>query len=60
MKEKLYRVLEGKPDGKRPLEDLDVNGRTILKIILQILDRDVNWIQMAHDKDHWRAPVNTA
>lgn len=30
-----YRVLEGKPKGKRPLEDLGIDGNVILKWILQ-------------------------
>jgi hypothetical protein len=29
-----YRILVGKPEGKRPLEDRDVGGWTILKWIL--------------------------
>jgi hypothetical protein len=28
-----YRILMGKPEVKRPLEDLDVGGRIILKCI---------------------------
>ena len=28
-------IVFGKPDGKRPLEDLDVDGRKILKPILK-------------------------
>jgi hypothetical protein len=59
MGESAYRILAVKPDRKRPLEDLNVNGRIILKIISQIFDRDVNWIHMAQDRDRWRAPVNT-
>jgi hypothetical protein len=30
-----YRVLVGKPEGKRPLGDLDVGGRVILRWILE-------------------------
>jgi hypothetical protein len=30
-----YRILVGKPEGKRPLEDQDVGGWTILKWILK-------------------------
>jgi len=30
-----YRILVGKPEGKRPLEDPGVDGRIILKWIFQ-------------------------
>jgi hypothetical protein len=30
-----YRVLVGKPEGKHTLEDLGVDGKTILKLILK-------------------------
>jgi hypothetical protein len=33
-KRNAYRILVGKPEGKRPLEQLDVSGRIILKWIL--------------------------
>jgi hypothetical protein len=32
---KAYRILAGKPEGKRPLENQDVGGWTILKWILE-------------------------
>jgi hypothetical protein len=39
-------------------EDQDVGGWTILKWILEGWDgRD--WIELAHDRDQWRALVNT-
>jgi hypothetical protein len=34
-KRNAHRILVGKPGGKRPLEDLDVGGWTILKWILE-------------------------
>jgi hypothetical protein len=37
-----YKVLVGKPEGKRPLEYLDVRGRIILKWILEKQDRSMN------------------
>jgi hypothetical protein len=30
---KLYKILVGKPGGKNPLEDLNVDGKIILKLI---------------------------
>jgi hypothetical protein len=35
-KRKAYRILVGKPEGKRPLGRQDVGGRTISKWILEI------------------------
>jgi hypothetical protein len=37
-KRNAYRVLVGKSEGKEPLEDLDVGGRSIPKWILERLD----------------------
>jgi hypothetical protein len=34
-KRKTYVILVGKSEGKRPLEDLDVGGRIILRWILE-------------------------
>jgi hypothetical protein len=44
-----------KPEGKSHWEDQDVGGWTILK---WISDRE-DWIDMAQDRDQWRALVNT-
>jgi hypothetical protein len=33
-KRNAYRILVGKPEGKRQLEDLDIDGRIILKWML--------------------------
>jgi hypothetical protein len=56
----IYRVLVGKPEGKKPLgrprrrwEDnikLDLRGREINR---------ANWIRLARDMVQWRACVNT-
>jgi hypothetical protein len=38
--------------------DQDVDGWTILKWILERWD-GVDWIELAEDRDQWRALVNT-
>jgi hypothetical protein len=56
MGEECIRVLVRKPIGKRPLGDIDVDGR--------IMDHrgvgceGVDWIHLAQDRDQWRALVN--
>jgi len=53
------RVLVGKPEGKRPLGDPDVDGRLILRWIFRKWDvGGMDWIELAEDKDRWRALVN--
>jgi hypothetical protein len=56
-----YRVLVGKPEGKRRL------GRTRRKWVVSIkIDLreigwdDMDWIDLAQDRDQWRALMNTA
>jgi hypothetical protein len=40
------------------LEDPVVDGRIILKWIFKKWDGDMDWIDMAQDRDRWRAVVN--
>jgi hypothetical protein len=40
------------------LEDPDVDGRIILKWIFKKWDGGMEWIDMAQDKDRWRAVVS--
>jgi hypothetical protein len=40
------------------LEDPDVDGRIILKWIFKKWDGGMDWIDMAQDRDRWRAVVS--
>jgi hypothetical protein len=41
------------------LEDSGIDGRIIVKWIFERLDGGVDWIDLAQDRDRWRAVVNT-
>jgi len=56
----VYRVLVGKPEGKRRLGDLDIDGRIILQWIFMKWVGTIDWIGLAQDRDMWRALVNAA
>jgi hypothetical protein len=51
---KVYKVLVGKPEGKRPLRWEDGIGMDLREIGLG----GVDWIRLAQDRDWWRAVVN--
>jgi hypothetical protein len=40
------------------LEDVGVDGRIILKLTCERLDGGTDWINLAQDRDRWRALVN--
>ena len=40
------------------LEGSDVGGRIIMKMIFDKWDGDMDWIDMAQERDRWRAVVN--
>jgi hypothetical protein len=59
-KRKAYRLLVGKPEGRRPL------GRpkrmwldNIRMDLVEVGWRDVDWIGLAQVRDRWRALVNS-
>jgi hypothetical protein len=52
-----FKILTGKPTGKRPL------GRPGVDIRMEIKEIGVstkNWVDSAKDRDYWRALVNAA
>jgi hypothetical protein len=55
-----YRILVGKPEGKRPLGRPRRRWVDNIKIDLREIGwNDVDWIELAQDRDQWRALVNT-
>ena len=54
----VYRVLVGKPEGKRPLGKLRRRWEENIKMDLQEVGcGGVDWIELAQDRDRWRALV---
>ena len=55
----VYRVLVEKPEGKRPLGRPRNRWKDIIKMHLQEVEcRGIDWIDLAQDRDRWRALVN--
>jgi hypothetical protein len=55
----VYMVLVGKPEGKRPLERPWRSWDDNIKMDLQEVGCGVmDWIELAQDRDRWRAIVN--
>jgi hypothetical protein len=56
-----FRILVGKLEGKRPLGRQRRRWVVNIKIDLREIGwGDMDWIDLAQDRDQWRAPVNTA
>ena len=56
----MYRVLVGKPEGKRPLGRPRRRWEDNIKMDLQEVGfGGMDWIELAHDMDRWRALVNS-
>jgi hypothetical protein len=55
----VYRVLLGKPEGKRPLGRSRHRWGDNIKMDLQeVRCGGMDWIELAHDRDRWQALVN--
>jgi hypothetical protein len=55
----VYRVLVGKPEGKRPLGRLRRRWEDNIKADLQELGCEgMDWIELSKDTDRWRTLVN--
>jgi hypothetical protein len=58
-KRNAYRILVGKPEGKRPLGRPRRRWVNNIKMDLRKIEWDgIYWIDLAQDMDHWRALVN--
>jgi hypothetical protein len=56
----VYRVLVGKPEGKRPLGRSRRRWEDNIKLDLREIEIDgADWIQLAQDRVQWRICVNT-
>jgi hypothetical protein len=57
----VYRILVGKPEGKRPLGRPRHRSEDNIKMDLQEVEHlkgGVYWIDLAQDSNRWRALVN--
>jgi len=57
----VYRVLVGKPDGRRPLGRPRRRWENNIRMDLREMGCGcVDWMELAQDRDRWRALVSTA
>ena len=56
----VHKVLVGKPEGKRPLGRPRRRWEDSIKMDLQEVERGCgDWMELAQDRDRWRALVST-
>jgi hypothetical protein len=59
-KRNAYSILVGKPEGKRPLGRPRRRWEDNIKMdVREIGWGGMDWIELSHDRDQWRALVNT-
>ena len=54
----VHKLLVGKPEGKRPLGRPRSRWEDNIKMDLQGVGGSMGWIELAQDRDRWRALVN--
>jgi len=54
----VHRVLVGKPEGKRPLGRPRRRWKDNIKRDLREVGGGEDWMELAQDRDRWRALVN--
>jgi hypothetical protein len=54
-----YRVLVGKPEGKRPLGRTGYVWEDNIKMEVREMECGMEWIHLSHDRDRWRAVANS-
>jgi hypothetical protein len=54
----VYRILVGRPEGRRPLGRPRRKWDDNIKMDLQEVGWGMDWIELAQGKDRWRAVVN--
>jgi len=55
----VHKVLVGKPEGKRPLGKPRHGWENNIKMDLREVGGSGYWMELAQDRDRWRALVNT-
>jgi hypothetical protein len=54
-----YKILVGKPEGKRPLRRNKHRWEDNIRMdLMEIGWKGVDWIHLAQDRDQWKAFVN--
>jgi hypothetical protein len=53
-----YRILVGRPEGRRPLERPRHRREDNIKMDLEDVRWGMDWIELAQDRDRWQALVN--